>query len=231
MSKRTLRTPFFSVNPKSYLFGEEAVKFAIALDQLAEKYDVDVLFTCQHADLYRVSQAVEHLFVTAQHMDGHQIGRGMGKILPESILAAGAEATFLNHAEHPLMVEDLVNAIKRAQELGILTIACANSIAEAQTIATLAPDMMVCEPTELIGTGKSSDVDYMKQTNEAVRQVNPNILILQGAGISTVADVEKALKSGADATGGTSGIVAAENPLKIAEEMIAAVANFKKEDQ
>lgn len=46
MSKRTLRTPFFSVNPKSYLFGEEAVQFAIALDQLAEKYDVDVLFTC-----------------------------------------------------------------------------------------------------------------------------------------------------------------------------------------
>lgn len=228
MSKKKLRVPFFTVNPKSYLFGQEALDFAIALDKLAAKYDVDILYTCQHADIYPIAQAVEHLFITAQHMDGHQAGRGMGKILPESIQAAGAVATFLNHAEHPMTLEELVQAMKRADELDILTIVCANSIAEAQTIATLAPDLMVCEPTELIGTGQTSDVSYMQKTNEAVRAVNPNILLLQAAGISTVADVQKALESGADATGGTSGIVAAADPLATAEEMLACVAKFKE---
>lgn len=229
MKKRELSTPFFVVNPKSYLYGDAALELALVCDQLSEKYEIDVLFTAQHTDLYRIKKAVKHLIVTAQHMDGHQSGRGMGRILPEGIKAAGGEATFLNHAEHPMNLEALVSTIERANELGILTIVCANSIKEAQTIATLNPDIMVCEPTELIGTGQASDISYMTATNEAVRQINPDIYLLQAAGISTVDDVRLALESGADATGGTSGIVAAENPKKIVEEMLQTIVKWKEE--
>lgn len=227
MSKRSIRSPFFTVNPKSYMYGKSALALAKELDVFAKTYDVDILFTCQHADIYPIAKETTHLFVTAQHIDGIRPGRGMGRILPESVKEAGAVATFLNHAEHPMELSELVDAIERADSLGLLTIVCANSITEAKIIATLSPDIMVCEPTELIGTGRVSDRQYMEATNEAVRSVNPAILILQAAGISSVEDVQQALESGADATGGTSGIVATSNPVETARKMIEKVAEFK----
>ena len=118
--------------------------------------------------------------------------------------------------------------MKRADKLDILTILCADSIAEAKAIATLNPDIMICEPTELIGTGQSSDIEYMRGTNESVKSVNPDILVLQAAGISSPADVRKALVSGADATGGTSGIIAADNPVEMLESMLKELADFKE---
>ncbi|MDR0297516.1 MAG: triose-phosphate isomerase [Streptococcaceae bacterium] len=227
MKKRQLNTPFFVMNPKSYLYGDELIKLAKSCDSLSEKYGIDFLFTAQHADLYRLRNETKNLIVTAQHMDGHMAGAGMGKILPESIKTAGAEATFLNHAEHPMTTGELTKAINRADELGILTIVCANSVKEAEMIAALEPDVVVCEPTELIGTGKSSDVSYMKATNSAIRRKNPNIFILQAAGISSAADIQKALESGADASGGTSGIVAADDPVCVVDEMLQVMYQWK----
>lgn len=229
MQKRTLRTPFFVVNPKAYLYGEKALALAKVADQLAADFDVDILFTVQQVDAARIKNETAHLFITVQHLDGIQIGRGMGYILPEAIAEAGVTATFLNHAEHPMTVNELTTAVQRADELGILTIVCADSLTEAKAVASLNPDVMVCEPTELIGTGQTSDISYMEETNQAIRMINPAIKILQAAGISTVADVEKALLSGADGTGGTSGIVCADDPAAILTDMIHKVAEIKKE--
>ena len=228
MQKRTLRSPFFVVNPKAYLYGEQAVTLAKVADQLAADFDIDILFTVQHVDAARIKNETSHLFITVQHLDGIQAGRGMGYILPEAVAEAGVAATFLNHAEHPMTLNELTAAVQRADELGILTIVCADSLTEAKAVASLNPDVMVCEPTELIGTGQTSDSSYMKETNQAIRAINPAIKILQAAGISTVADVEKALLSGADGTGGTSGIVCADDPAAILTDMIHKVAEIKK---
>ena len=40
MEKKQLRWPFFVVNPKSYLYGEDILKLAKYTDKLAEKYDL-----------------------------------------------------------------------------------------------------------------------------------------------------------------------------------------------
>lgn len=225
--KRKLRSPFFVVNPKAYLYGKEALELAKIADEVSERTGIDVLFTVQHIDAAAVRESTKHLFITVQHLDGIEVGRGMGYILPEALAEAGVDATFLNHAEHQMELGELVQAIRRANEVGILTIACADSIEEAKAIATLGPDVMVCEPTALIGTGEASDDTYKEATNKAVRAIDSTILLLQAAGISTVKDVENALLSGADGTGGTSGIVCAEDPAGIMVEMIEKVAEFK----
>lgn len=229
MRKKQLRAPFFVVNPKAYLYGKESLALAKAADQLAEKYEVDILFTVQHADAATIKQATNHLFITVQHIDGMTVGRGMGYVLPESVANVGVAATFLNHAEHPMTLVELAKAINRADELGLITIACANSLQEAKAVAALQPDIMVCEPTELIGTGQTSDVSYMEETNQAIRAINKEIKILQAAGISTADDVAKALQSGADGTGGTSGIVCAPDPQNVLTEMIKKVAELRDE--
>ncbi|MEG0239836.1 triose-phosphate isomerase [Anaerorhabdus sp.] len=229
MSKVQLRRPFFVINPKSYLYGDKVLELAKYADKLAIQYDFDVLFTAQHADLRLLSENTEKLIVIAQHMDGIKAGKGMGHILPEGCIAAGAKGSFLNHAEHPMTMHELAMAMHRLDELDLLTIVCADSVEEAKAIAKLNPDVMVCEPTSLIGTGQVSDENYMKSTNEAVKSVSSNTKVLQAAGISTGQNVYDAIVIGADGTGGTSGIVAAKDPLKTLDEMFEALDRARTE--
>lgn len=228
MSKLTLKEPFFVFNPKSYLYGDELLELAMLVDRLGQENKLTVLVTAPYADLQRIKENTSHVIVTAQHMDGLFPGRGMGHVLPESLYNAGARATFLNHAERPLSLSELSKAVERADELGIITIVCADSILEAKSLALLNPDIILCEPTELIGSGQTSSEDYIKETNEAIKALNPDILVMQAAGISTAEDVYRTISLGADGTGATSGITEADNPKEVLTNMIMAVVEASK---
>ena len=133
--KRKIRVPFLIVNPKAYIYGQESLELAKVCDELAEQYDIDIIFTAQHVDIRMVAEATKHIIVTAQHLDGIVPGRGMGHILPEGVKDAGAQAVVLNHAEHPLTVDQLDKAIKRANELDLVTIVCCDSPEAANKFA------------------------------------------------------------------------------------------------
>lgn len=224
-----IRVPFFVVNPKSYLYGEESLRLALAADKFAEDYDVDIFFTAPFTDLYYIKSRTKNIKITAQHMDPLLPGRGMGYVLPESIKSSSAEAVFLNHAEHSLKLSDLVKTIKRAKDLELITIVCADSVEEATAIAMLEPDILLCEPTDLIGTGKTSGYEYIRETTRKIKDINSNILVMQAAGISSGEDVYQTIINGADGTGATSGIINAPDRVKMLEEMIQAIVKAKNE--
>ena len=218
-----IEPPFFEIGPKAFMYGERLLKLAIAADRSSKKYDVRIIFTPQYTDIGMVAKATENLLVFAQHMDPLSVGRGLGSVLPEAVKAAGAVGVMLNHAERPMAVSDLNKAIKRADEVGLISIVCADTIEEAQAIAYFSPNIIVAEPTELIGTGQPSDQKYILETTAAIKKINPEIQVLQGAGISNGQDVYNVIKAGADATGTTSGIMKAEDPEAMLDEMIRAV--------
>ena len=126
----------------------------------------------------------------------------------------------LNHAEKPLSPEVLEQTIKRADEVGLGTIVCADTVDDVKNIAKMAPNIIVAEPTELIGTGTTSDSSYVTETIKTVEAINPDIMVLQGAGISNGQDVYNTIKLGAQATGTTSGIMKSDRPYEMVEEMI-----------
>ena len=218
-----IKPPFFEIGPKAFLFGKEMLKLAKAADEAAKKYDVRIILTPQYTDLRMLAQETENLLIFAQHMDPLPIGRGLGSVLPEAIKATGATGVMLNHAEKPMRIADLYKAIKRADEVGLASIVCADTIEEAVAIAHFSPNIIVAEPTELIGTGQPSDNKYITETTEAIKMVNPEIQVLQGAGISNGKDVYNVIKAGAEATGTTSGIMKSEKPEAMLDEMISAV--------
>lgn len=219
---RRIKAPFFEIGPKSYLYGDQVLQLALAADAAAKKYDVDVIFTTPYTEIRRVAEATERLFVFAPHMDPLSVGRGLADVLPEAIKAAGAQGVMLNHCERPLPLGTLRQTILRAKELGLYTIVCADSVAEAQAVAQLAPDIIVPEPSELIGTGQASSMDYVRESIEAIKAINPEILVLQGAGISCGQDVYNVIFAGAEATGSSSGIVKAPSPARMVDEMLGA---------
>ena len=218
-----IKPPFFEIGPKAFFFGERMLKLAKAADEASKKYDVRIIMTPQYSDIQMLAQETENVLIFAQHMDPLPIGRGLGSVLPEAVKAAGAVGVMLNHAEKPMTISDLNKAIKRADEVGLLSIVCADTVEEAMAIAHFSPNIIVAEPTELIGTGQTSDEDYIIETTKAIKSINPEIQVLQGAGISNGQDVYNVIKAGADATGTTSGIMKAADPEAMLDEMIRAV--------
>ena len=129
----------------------------------------------------------------------------------------------LNHCEKPLAFDVLKKTIDRANEVGLTTIVCADSLADASKIATLNPDIIVAEPSELIGTGVSVGKEYVEAATKSVKDVNPDILVLTAAGIAGGEDVYNTIIAGADATGSSSGVAKAKDRAAMVDEMISAV--------
>lgn len=223
MANAKIKAPFFEIGPKSYLYGEDIIALAKAADAASAKYDVDIIFTCPVVDIRRVAQETSRIHVFAPHMDPIYPGRGLADTLPESLVAAGAEGVMLNHVEKPLTFEVLAETIKRAEEVGLTSIVCADSMADASKIAGLHPDIIVAEPSELIGTGVSVGPEYVEAAMQSVKSVDENILVLTAAGIANGQDVYNTIIAGADATGSSSGVAKAADRAAMVDEMIAAV--------
>ena len=218
-----IKAPFFEIGPKSYLYGQDVIDLAKAADAASAKYGVDIIFTTPIVEIARVKAATSRIHVFAPHMDPLKPGRGLADILPESLVAAGAEGVMLNHCEKPLTLGVLKETIKRADEVGLTTIVCADSMAEASMIAMLNPNIIVAEPSELIGTGVSVGPEYVKAATDAVKKINPDILVLTAAGIANGQDVYNTIFAGADATGSSSGVAKAADRAAMVDEMISAV--------
>lgn len=221
-----LEPPVFEMGLKGYTYGAEAVRLAVAADRLAADLGVTIVFDPQHVDIPAVVRATEHILVFAQHMDPVTVGRGAGSVLPEGLLEAGAVGTLLNHAERRLTLADIAATIRRARGLGMSTIVCADSPEEAAAVAMLGPDVVLAEPPDLIATDRSAATEipwFVERAAEMVRRVDPDILVMCGAGVRTPDDAARMIRLGVDGTGSTSAILRADDPVATMTAMIEAV--------
>jgi len=229
--KRVLNPPFFEIGIKNYLFGDDVLELARTADHVACRLDVDVLLVTPYTEIRRVAENTERLIVLAPYMDLLRPGRGMADILPEALKAAGAEGVVINHCEKPLSLNAIKRTIERANELEMLSFVCTESIAESCAVAFFHPDIINPEPTELIGSGSVSSLDFVRKSIDEIKKIDPAILIEQAAGITNGAQVYDFIMAGAEAVGAASGICTAKNPFAKAEELIDAVARARNDLQ
>ncbi|MDW7657144.1 MAG: triose-phosphate isomerase, partial [Bacillota bacterium] len=78
-------------------------------------------------------------------------------------------------------------------------------------------------PSDLIGTGQVSDMAYIRESIRLIKAINPDIKVLQAAGISSGLDVYRVISAGAEATGSSSGIATAPDRAAMVDEMIRAL--------
>lgn len=224
-----IRTPFFETSVKNYLWGDAVVDYAREVDALAVRLDVDCLFFAPYTELRRVAEVSRRLIVCAPYMDAAPPGRGIANVLPEALAAAGARGVLVNHSERPMSLAQVQATIARAHGLGMFAFACADSVEEAKALAMLGPDVLNPEPTHLIGTGVGSDLGFITATTEAIRSVDPRILVEQAAGITTGDQVYAAIMAGSDGAGAASGILTASDPSRVLTDMVEAVASARDE--
>lgn len=224
-SKLEITPPFFEIGPKAYAYGKPMLELARHADQLGAECAVQVIVTPQCVDIPLLASNLKRVLVFAQHMDSLPIGRGVGSILPEAVKAAGAVGVLLNHVEKRLSSEELARTIKRADEVGLATMVCADNAEDAAAIARMEPNIIIAESPQLIGGGKrgADDQHLIARLNQIIWDINPQIRVLHGAGIASGQDVYDIIAAGAQGTGSSSGIFTAPDPLAMTAEMIRAV--------
>ncbi len=224
MSKITY--PVIVVNLKTYIesTGRRAVEIAKAGERVYKETGVMVVVCPQYTDIARVAETVE-IPVFAQHIDPIKPGAHTGYILPEAVKEAGATGTLINHSEHRLRLDLIAETVKRAEDVGLFTLACADTPINTAAISILNPSAVAVEPPELIGTGISvskAKPEIITNTVEIVRKINPSIPILTGAGVSTGEDVLKAIQLGTVGVLVASAIAKAKDPYSKIKEMAEA---------
>jgi len=222
-----LEEPIIAINFKTYIeaTGERALKIAKAAEEVYKETGVTIVVAPQLADLYRIAQEVE-IPVFAQHVDPIKPGSHTGHVLPEAVKEAGAVGVLLNHSENRMILADLEAAIRRAEELGLMTMVCSNNPAVSVAVAALTPNYVAVEPPELIGTGipvSKAKPEVITNTVELVKKVNPGVKVLTGAGISTGEDVKKALELGTVGVLLASGVTKAKDPEKAIRDLVSLI--------
>lgn len=223
-TSQDVRPPFFEVGPKTYAYGRPIVELARRADALGRDLDVRIVFTPQYVDIAPVAAAVERVLVFAQHMDPLEPGRGIGAVLPEAIRAAGADGVLLNHVERRLPRDVLAATMRRAADVGLATMVCADDLDDALGIAALGPTILIVEEPLMIAGGRRDAAarTAIAEVNEAVRAVDPRIRVLHGAGINGPDDVHDVIAAGAEGTGSSSAIFTAPDPPAMLASMIRA---------
>jgi triosephosphate isomerase len=222
--------PFLLINFKTYLeaTGKKSVDLARKVDAVGRETGVKLGVAPQFCDIERVATQVE-IPVFAQHVDAIAAGPFTGHVLPESVRAAGATGTLINHSERTLKLHDIEKSVEHAREVGLLTVVCAGTAKLGAAVALSEPDMVAIEPPELIGSGRAVSKERPEVITESVkkiRTVNPKVRILCGAGITTGQDVYAALKLGMQGVLVASGVVKAPKPEEVLQDFCQAVRKY-----
>src|SRR3972149_9827438 len=128
MGRGEFSEPFLLINFKTYLeaTGKRAVDLSRKIEEVGRNAGVKVGVAPQFCDIAQVAGEVE-IPVFAQHIDPITPGAYTGHVLPESVRAAGAAGTIINHSERTIRLIDIENSVRHARELGLLTVVCAST--------------------------------------------------------------------------------------------------------
>lgn len=217
-----LQTPLIIVNFKTYseATGRRAVELAKKAEKVSRETQIAICVAPQFTDIVAVAREVE-IPVFAQHIDPIAPGSHTGHVLAEAVKEAGAVGTLINHSEKQLKLAEIDTAIRIAREKKLVSVVCANNQAISAAVAALKPDMVAVEPPELIGTGTAvskAKPEVVTATVKLVREVNPKVTILCGAGISRGEDVAAALRLGTQGVLVASAIVKAKDQYRVLRE-------------
>ncbi len=125
-----------------------------------------------------------------------------------------------------MTLTDIRRAIVRANEVGLATMVCADSPEEAAAIAQLGPDIVLAEPPELIATSRSAATEmrgFVERAVDLVGRIDPDIIVMCGAGVQTPDDVATMVGLGVGGTGSSSAILKAPDPVALMQAMLAAM--------
>ncbi len=212
------------INFKAYKegFGERALEIAKAAEEIMNKTDEYIAIAPNIVDLAEIIKKTS-VDVFAQHVDPVDYGSHTGSITAEMIKEKGARGSLINHSEKRLKLWEIEYLVSKFRKLGLISVVCTNNVNTTAAASALNPDYVAVEPPELIGTGipvSKAEPDVVRNSVKVAKDVNENVKVLCGAGITTHEDYVTAIELGAEGVLIASGIVKAKDPKKALKELV-----------
>tara|TARA_B100000424_G_scaffold147444_1_gene112384 strand:+ start:3507 stop:4166 length:660 start_codon:yes stop_codon:yes gene_type:complete len=219
-----MEAPLIVVNFKTYSTAmaesaEELGKHMSSIQSNARMVAVASAF-----DLSSVS-SINGLEVWSQHLDPVGQGSHTGWLEPQTAIARGASGTIINHAEHKVPIEHVMSLMEMLPD-GFPVCACAADVDEARALAEIGPTFIAVEPPELIGGDISvttADPSIVSDTVAAVKEVNPKVRVLCGAGVKNGQDVATAIDLGAEGVLLASGVTKANDVIAVLNDLVSQI--------
>ena len=180
------------------------------------------LLTCM-----RSRKQHHRLEVWSQHLDPVGQGSFTGWLQPENAIERGAQGTIINHAEHKVNIDHVQRLMEQLPDEFPMC-ACAADVEEAHRLAELGPTFIAVEPPELIGGDISvttADPAIVSDTVNAVRNINPDVRVLCGAGVKDGKDVKTAVELGAHGVLLASGVTKASDLDAVLADLVSGLEN------
>ena len=211
-----MKTPVIILNFKAYResSAERGLALARMCEEVAQEIGKSIVIAPQQIDLSLMAKEVD-IPVLAQHVDPIGEGSFTGHISPAGVKETGAIGTLINHSERQLSHDLIRLTVEKCKEVGLESVVCANDIEMGKVAASFGPDYVAVEPPELIGgdiSVTSADPDIVSGTVEKVKEVNPNVTVLCGAGVKSGEDVRKAIELGTEGVLLASGVIKSPDP-------------------
>ena len=221
------KTPIIILNYKTYMesTGKNAIQLSKYVEEASDESGINMAVAPQAIDLYNVIGSVD-IPVFSQHMDAITPGGHTGSTLPEAVKESNAVGTLINHSEQRLTLADIEVVVEKTKELELSSVLCTNNVKTSVASALFNPDYIAIEPPELIGTGipvSKANPEVVEDTVNQIHNINKDISVLCGAGISTGEDMKAALELGADGVLLASGIIKAENQKEALLDLVSLI--------
>jgi triosephosphate isomerase len=216
----------FIINCKNYeeIAGDKIIEFVKTAEKIAKKYNIKIAVAPpQHLIGLVVNSSIQ---ILSQHVDNAKVGSTTGFMVPELLKKSKVHGSLINHSEHRISSEEIVQLVSKLRELEMISVVCVKDVAEAKKYTKLNPDYIAIEPPELIGSGKAVSKErpeLITKASDAVKSANNKTELLCGAGIVSGEDVTKASELGAKGILVASGIIKAKDWVKIIDEFAKAM--------
>ncbi len=220
-----LGAPLFLLNLKAYpeALGARALRLGRTLERLGGEAGVAVALAPSAPDIGWLAHELR-VPVLAQHVDALPAGPFTGRIVVESLLAAGAEGSLVNHSEHPLSTPSIRATLGRLDAVGLTAVLCTGSLRAARRLLPFRPPFLAIEPPELIGGRRSVSAarpEVISKTVGLARRLSSSTRVLCGAGIHDRQDVKKALALGSEGILVASAVTLNRRPERAIRELLA----------
>src|SRR5260221_9799172 len=160
------------------------------------------------------------LNIISQDVDFVNSGSTTGWIPAENLVTSGIEYSVLNHSEHRVWNENIVQNILDIESKGLKLIVCCENLDEATKLLDAKPFAIAFEERELIGSGKSITSLKPDAVREFIKLCSGKTKVIIGAGISTEEDVTTGLEMGAEGFILASAFVKSSDPKAKALELV-----------
>src|SRR2546426_2116630 len=210
---RDRRTLILNFKNYSEALGAKSLELSRAAERVSSVVDVEIVVAPPTPMIGAVASAVNNR-VFSQKADVAKVGQSTGALIPESIKAAGAAGSILNHSEARVTPSELNLVLPRLKSIGLAVCLCAQTPRQVRKLAALSTEYIAVEPPELIGSGvavSKARPELIEGSVRAARSAAYHGRMLCGAGIVDGEDVRTAVELGVDGVLVSSSVVKAMN--------------------